>query len=238
MFGAGRNRGAIARKLGEKFHVFLVDLPNHGDSPWVETLDYESMALSVVDFVRARGIFGDAALLGHSMGGKVGMTLALRESKALARLIVVDIAPVTYHSHSNDEIIDALLALPLDVLKSRGEIDAALAPRIADPMLRSYLLANLRREGNRFVWRINLAGLRTSLPTLLDFPRFDAGVHYDAPTFFIEGARSAYIRAEDRPVIRARFPRARIEIVPEAGHWVHADAPDAVTALVAGFMSE
>ncbi len=238
MFGAGRNWGAIARKLGEKFRVFLVDLPNHGESPWVETLSYHGMARAVADFLRARGIYGDAALLGHSMGGKAGMTLALNDSNALARLIVVDIAPVPYHSHFNDEIIDALLALPLDVLKSRGEIDAALAPRIADPMLRSYLLANLRREGERFAWRINLAGLKASLPALLDFPKFDSGTCFDGPTLFIEGERSDYIRAEDRPIIRARFPAARIEIVPNAGHWVHADAPDSVTALVAKFMLE
>ena len=238
MFGAGRNWGAIARKLGEKFNILLVDLPNHGDSPWVETLTYDGMALTVADFLHARGIYGDAALLGHSMGGKVGMTLALGDPNALSRLIVVDIAPVTYHSHSNDEIIDALLALPLDALKSRGEIDAALAPSIADPMLRSYLLANLRREGDRFVWRINLAGLKKSLPALLDFPHFDASVCFDAPTLFIEGERSAYIRDEDRPLIRARFPEARIEVVPNAGHWVHADAPDAVSSLVAGLMSE
>lgn len=238
MFGAGRNWGAIARKLGEKFRVFLIDLPNHGESPWVDTLSYEGMARAVADFLHARGIYGDAALLGHSMGGKAGMTLALSDSSALARLIVVDIAPVAYHSHFNDEIIDALVALPLEVLKSRSEIDTALAPRIADPMLRSYLLANLRREGERFTWRINLAGLKASLPALLDFPQFDSGVRFDGPTLFVEGGRSDYIRAEDRPVIFARFPAAHIEIVPDAGHWVHADAPDEVTALIARFMSE
>jgi pimeloyl-ACP methyl ester carboxylesterase len=171
------------------------------------------------------------------MGGKTAMTLGLSDTTALERLIVADIVPVTYHGHANDDIIDALMALPLDRLKSRGEIDAALAPAIADPMLRSYLLSNLRRDGDGFSWRINLAGLKASLPALLDFPRFADGVRFDGPTLFIEGGRSDYIRAEDRSIARALFPKCRFETVPDAGHWVHADAPDAVTALVANFMS-
>ena len=237
MFGAGRNWGAIARKLAERFKIFLVDLPNHGDSPWVDTLNYEIMAEAVADFLRARSIHGAAYLLGHSMGGKTAMTLALSDAAAIERLIVVDIVPVTYRGHQNGEIIDALSALPLDRLKSRNDIDAALAPSIPDPMLRSYLLANLRRDGDSFSWRINLAGLKASLPALLDFPKFPSGAMFDRPTLVIEGGRSDYIRAEDRSVMRALFPRARFETVPDAGHWVHADAPDAVSATVANFIS-
>ncbi len=237
LFGAGRNWGAIARKLAERCKIYLVDLPNHGDSPWVEDLTYESMAASVADFLRARGIHGTACLLGHSMGGKTAMTLALSDPAALQRLIVVDIVPVPYRGHQNAEIIDALAALPLDRLKSRVEIDAALAPSIPDAMLRSYLLANLRRDEDGFGWRINLAGLKTSLPALHGFPTFAAGTQFDGPTLVIEGGRSDYIRAEDRPVMRGLFPQARFETLPDAGHWVHADAPDAVSALITKFIS-
>jgi len=215
----------------------LVDLPNHGDSPWVENLSYESMAAAVADFLLSHGIRGSACLLGHSMGGKTAMTLALSDPGALQRLVVVDIAPVRYRGHGNAEIIDALSSLPLDRLNSRGEIDSALAASISDPMLRSYLLANLRREGDRFEWRINLAGLKASLPALLDFPTLADEVRFDGPTLVIEGGRSDYIRAEDRPVLQARFPAARYEILPNAGHWVHSDAPDAVCALIAAFIS-
>jgi len=104
-------------------------------------------------------------------------------------------------------------------------------------MLRSYLLANLRRDEDGFSWRINLAGLKASLPALHDFPQFAAGTHFDKPTLVIEGGRSDYIRAEDRPVMRALFPLVRFETLPDAGHWVHADAPDAVSALIANFIS-
>jgi len=236
LFGAGRNWGAIARKLAERFNIYLVDLPNHGESPWVESLTYEAMADAVAGFLHTRGIYGDVCVLGHSMGGKTAMTLALSDPDAMQRLIVADIAPVPYRGHANAEIIDALSALPLDRLKSRAEIDAALAPSIPDAMLRSYLLANLRREGEGFSWRINLAGLKASLPALLDFPRFSEGTTFFAPTLVIEGGRSDYIRAEDRPVMRALFPRVRFETVPDAGHWVHADAPDVVSSLIANFM--
>ena len=171
------------------------------------------------------------------MGGKTAMSLALSDPAALKRLIVVDIAPVPYRGHANGEIIDALSALPLGRLKSRGEIDAALAPSIPDAMLRSYLLANLRRDGDRFSWRINLAGLSASLSALHGFPTFAPGTCFDGPTLVIEGGRSDYIRAEDRPVMRALFPQTRFETLPDAGHWVHADAPDAVSALIAKFMS-
>ena len=214
----------------------MLDLPNHGDSPWLDHLTYTAMAETVADFLRARGIYGDAGVVGHSMGGKAAMTLALSDSAAIGRLIVADIAPVPYHGHANRDIIDALLALPLDRLRSRAEIDAALAAEIPNPMLRSYLLANLRRDGDVFGWRINLKGLKDSLPALLDFPAFDPQVHFDAPTLFIEGGRSDYIRSDDRAVIRQRFPNSRVEILPDAGHWVHADAPDEVAALVANFM--
>jgi esterase len=237
LFGAGRNWGAIARRLSDRFKIYLVDLPNHGESAWVDDLSYPTMADAVATFLKARGLYGDCCVLGHSMGGKTAMTLALSDPVAMTRLIVVDIVPVTYRSHANDAIIEALLALPLDRLKSRGEIDAALAPAIPDPMLRSYLLANLRRDEGGFSWRINLAGLKASLPALLDFPSFPATTAYERPCLLIEGGRSDYIRTNDRAIMRARFPRVRIETIPEAGHWVHADAPDAVGGLIADFMS-
>ena len=195
------------------------------------------MAAAVGDFLRARGIYGKACLLGHSMGGKTAMALALSDVDAVQRLIVVDIAPVPYRGHANGEIIDALSALPLDRLKSRTEIDVALAPSIPDAMLRSYLLANLRRDEEGFGWRINLTGLKDSLAALHGFPQFADGTRFDGPTLMIEGGRSDYIRAEDRPVIRALFPNIRFETLPDAGHWVHADAPDAVSALIAQFIS-
>ena len=195
------------------------------------------MATAVGALLRARGLDGRAALLGHSMGGKTAMVLALDRPNAVARLIVVDIAPVAYgHGSVNAEIVAALQALPLDRIASRRDADAALAERIPDAMLRAYLLANLERQGEGFMWRLNLAGLHRSLDALHGFPDFPADSRYDRPTLFLAGAKSDYIRERDWPVIRARFPGARLETVPDAGHWVHAEAPDAVVARITAFM--
>jgi esterase len=237
LFGSARNWGRIARDLSAAFRVYAVDLPNHGDSPWLDTIDYESMADALAGFLDSHGLSGRAAVLGHSMGGKVAMTLALTVPAAVARLIVVDIAPVAYgHAEDNADIIDALLALPLAELKSRTEADAALAAHLPDPVLRPYLLANLTRGSEGFVWKLNLEGLRHSIAALHDFPAFAPEVRYAGPTLFIAGGNSAYIRATRRPEIERLFPAARIEVVPGAGHWVHVDAPDTVTRLVSGFM--
>jgi esterase len=237
LFGSARNWGRIARDLSADFHVYAVDLPNHGDSPWVDKVDYASMAEALAGFLRIHALTGKAAVLGHSMGGKVAMTLALTSSDAIERLIVVDIAPVAYgHARDNTDIIDALLALPLAELTSRKEADTMLAPRLPDPMLRAYLLTNLTREAERFVWKLNLEGLRRSIDAIHGFPNFGLDVHYDRPSLFIAGEKSAYVRATRRPEIQRLFPAARIETVPGAGHWVHAEAPEAVVALVTDFM--
>ena len=237
LFGSSRNWGRIARGLGARFHVFALDLPDHGGSPWIETSGYEIMADALATFLRAHDLAGRATVLGHSMGGKVAMTLALGQQQALARLVVVDIAPVAYgHGQTNADIIDALQALPIATLASRHDADAVLAARIPDPMLRAFLLANLERQGERFVWQLSLEGLRRSLPALHGFPSFAPDVRYQGPTLFIAGERSDYIRDEGRAAIRARFPMARLETVPGVGHWVHVEAPDAIVALITRFM--
>ena len=237
LFGGARNWARIARDLATRFHVYAVDLPNHGESPWVDSVTYEGMAEAMAEFLRARGIAGGVTLLGHSMGGKVAMTLALTSPGDVARLIVVDIAPVAYdHARTNRHILEALRSLPLAGLASRKEADAALAPAIPDPMLRSFLLANLSRDDDRFVWRINLDGLANSLPALHGFPQFPPEARYDGPTLFIAGERSDYVGDADVATIRKRFPNARIETLPGAGHWVHADAPDAAVRLVSEFI--
>jgi pimeloyl-ACP methyl ester carboxylesterase len=237
LFGGARNWGRVARDLATEFHVTAVDLPNHGESPWQDRVTYEDMAEAMAEFLRARGIAGTATLLGHSMGGKVAMTLALRSPRDVARLIVIDIAPVAYdHARTNTHIIEALRSLPLARLASRKEADAALAAEIPDPMLRGFLLANLARENDRFVWRINLDGLANSLPALHGFPELPADARYEGPTLFIVGERSDYVAESDKATIRRRFPSARIEAVAGTGHWVHADAPDAVVRLVSDFI--
>lgn len=235
MFGSARNWAGIARRLAATHRVLSVDLPNHGDSPRAESITYESMAADVSELTAQETPAG-AALLGHSMGGKVAMTLALTRPEMVTRLIVADIAPVPYgHQDENEAIIDALSALPLDRLKSRAEADAVLARSLEDPVLRSFLLANLTRDGQRFVWKIDLAALKRSLPALHGFPDTDA--RYDGPTLFLRGEKSGYIRDSHRAAIERHFPKARIETVVGAAHWLHADKPDEVFSLVSAFLA-
>ncbi len=211
-----------------------MDLPNHGDSPHEVQITYESMAAEVAALMAELTPEG-AALLGHSMGGKVAMTLALTRPETVTRLIVADIAPVPYgHQDENETIIDALLALPLDRLNSRAEADAALARSLEDPVLRSFLLANLTREEGRFAWKIDLAALKRSLAALHGFPGIDA--RYEGPTLFLRGEKSGYVRDSHRAAIERHFPKAQILTVGGAAHWLHADKPDEVFSLISAFL--
>jgi pimeloyl-ACP methyl ester carboxylesterase len=150
------------------------------------------------------------------------------------RLIVADIAPVVYgHQDENASIIDALLDLPLDRIKSRAEADSALAAKLDDPTLRAFLLANLARGPGGFQWKIDLAALKRSLPALHGFP--DLPSHYDGPTLFLRGEKSGYVRDSHRPAINRYFPNARIETIAGAAHWLHADKPDEVFGLISAF---
>ena len=234
LFGSARNWAAVARRLSASHRVISVDLPNHGESPSATHLTYQSMAEAVAELM-ARETPRGAALLGHSMGGKVAMTLALTRADLVTRLIVADIAPVPYgHQDENDSIIDALLGLPLAQIRSRAQADTALAEKIGDPLLRSFLLANLIRDGDGFAWKIDLAALKQSLPALHGFPELAA--RYDGPTLFLRGEKSGYVRDSHKAAIEHYFPKARIETVAGAAHWLHADKPDEVFSLVSGFL--
>ncbi len=235
LFGSGRNWTRIARSLSQSWQVHALDLPNHGDSPWTETSDYPAMAATVTDYLDEAGI-EHAVLVGHSMGGKVVMTLALTRPERLTRLVVVDIAPVAYE-HSNLSYVRAMQALDLSRIARRAEADGLLLPAIADAGIRAFLLQNLVPGAEGYRWRLNLATLGASMQAIQGFPEDLLTRSFASPTLFLTGAQSDYVGPQDTSLIRSLFPAARIETVPDAGHWVHAENPAGFLAALEGFLA-
>ncbi len=231
LFGSQRNWAGIAKSLAREREVVVPDLRNHGDSPHVDAHGYADLAGDLGALIADEG--GAADVLGHSMGGKAAMVLALTEPARVRRLVVADIAPVAY-DHDQQVYLDAMAELDLAGLASRTEADARLAPAVADPRVRAFLLTSLDLRARPPRWRINLAALDRAMPGILDFPGTVAT--FDGPALFISGARSDYVRPEHRPAILARFPDATFAVLESTGHWLHAEAPEAFVTEVRRFL--
>jgi esterase len=236
LFGSGRNWATIAQRLATRYQIVAFDLRNHGASPWAPTMDYAEMAEDVHAAMRARG-HTQYMLIGHSMGGKVAMIVALTRATAVERLIVVDIAPVAYPV-SYLGYVRAMQALDLGAITRRSEADALLADTIRDPSERSFLLQNLVRGDGKPRWRLNLVALETALPALAGFPVFPPNTSYAGPTLFIAGGKSLALRPRHKPAIKALFPNAVVARIENAGHWVHAERPEMFLALAEPFLGE
>lgn len=240
LLGAARNWMAIAKRLGEDHEIHALDLRNHGRSPWVDGMSYRAIAADIARYIEGRSL-GAPVVIGHSMGGKTGMALALDAPDAVGKLLVADIAPVAYERHGRSSFLDyigAMAALDLGTIERRADADAALAPAIEDRAVRGFLLQNLvadEAEGG-FRWRCNLAGLAAGMADILDFPTALDGKTYDAPTLFLTGADSNYVRSDHRSRIRSLFPTARFASLKNAGHWLHADQPRPFMAAVRTFV--
>ena len=235
LFGSGRNWASIAKRLGAHHRVIAFDLRNHGASPWADTMGYAEMAEDVRASLAALGV-RRASLLGHSMGGKVAMMAALRDPDMVERLIVADIAPVAYQAR-HSRLAAALAALDLADVRRRADADARLQAAVPDPAERAFLLQNLVFDGGAVRWRINLEAIEREMPTLVGFPPLPLGIAYNGPSLFIGGERSDYLRPEHEPEIRLLFPNARIVRIPEAGHWLHIEQPEAFLKQVETFLN-
>jgi esterase len=236
LFGAGRNWATIAQRLATRHRVIALDLRNHGASPWADAMDYPAMAGDVRTAMLARG-HRRYALIGHSMGGKVAMVAALTDPDAIERLVVVDIAPVTYPVPYLG-YVRAMRALDLGSITRRGEADTLLADAVRDPAERSFLLQNLVFGDGSPRWRLNLATLEAELPVLAGFPSFLPKRSYGGPALFIAGGKSLSLRPRHEPAMQALFPNAVSARIDDAGHWVHAERPEAFLALVEPFLAE
>jgi len=232
LLGSSSNWRSIARRLSAQHRVFALDLPNHGDSPHVPRMSYPAMAADVRAFLDTHAI--DAAtIIGHSMGGKVAMRLALDAPQRVHRLVVVDIAPTPSH-HDHLPWLRAMADLDLSRVSRRADAEHMLADAVPDPGMRGFLLQNLTSTPGGFAWRVNLEAIEASLPALLDFPVDPQAQPFRGESLFVRGARSDYVLPEDEPVILELFPGAQIVTVEGAGHWVHAEQPERFLTAIHG----
>ncbi len=234
LFGAAQNWRSLGKRMAKKRRVIAVDMRNHGDSPRDADAGYPAMAADLAETIRAEA-GGRADVLGHSMGGKAAMALALSAPETLGRLIVADIAPVAY-DHAHGDYIAAMRTLDLDRVARRSDADPLLAPAIPEPPLRAFILQNLVIENGRARWRPNLDALEAGMEALLSFPDALPREAWDGPALFLRGGASDYVADRHRDAIAARFPAARIETIEGAGHWLHAEKPEPFVAAVERFL--
>jgi esterase len=216
--------------------VYVLDLRNYGQSSHADSMTYAEMAADVAKFLQQQGL-DKVLVLGHSMGGKVAMQLALDQPESVRALVVADIAPVSYEGE-HDRIFDGLCAIDLEVIQSRADADTILADYVDDELVRQFLLSNLVRDsgaGGQFQWRINLPVLRECYDALRAAPQSEGS--YPGPVLFLRGDRSNYVQADHREIILRLFPRAELKTLMQAGHWLHAEKPDSFNRLVSEFLA-
>lgn len=259
LFGRGKNFTRIAKGLEPECTSLLVDLPNHGRSDWTEEFDYRAMADHVAATLRADfAAAGPVDVIGHSMGGKVAMVLALRHPELVDRLVVEDISPVGTEAAKSrdaesddaesagaddagsggsefDHLLSSLRALDLGSVTDRAAADEALSESIPTRTVRGFLLQNLRSGDDGLFWEPNLELLHASLPVIGGFPEL-GDARFDHPVLWVGGTRSDYIRPEYGEAMRALFPRTTRMMIKDAGHWLHSEKPEEFIAVLRGFL--
>lgn len=235
LFGSGDNWRGIGRALADRFRIHLLDLPNHGRSPWLDNPELPTLAAAVDEWASGHGL-QRYRLLGHSMGGKVAMQMALnRQAANIERMIIVDIAPKQYASRHQD-IFAGLKSINLDRVSDRKAADKELEPYVGDASIRQFLLKSLATKDGRLYWRFNLEILEKRYDAIGKAPAVTAP--FRQPTLFIKGQNSDYMVVEDREPIKKLFPNASSKLIDGAGHWPHAEKPSIFTKIVGDFLSQ
>lgn len=229
LYGSGRNWSVIAKRLSDVAHLYTVDLRNHGLSPHTATHSYPELAQDLAELIAHLGT--PMRLVGHSMGGKATMTLALTQPDLVPGMIVADIAPAPY-THSQMPFIHAMQAVDLSTVSRRSDAEAQLAAQGVEPALCSFFTQSLDLTEKR--WRLNLDTLAAEMDKIMSFP--DLTGTYEKPVLFLTGAQSDYVRPAHRPAIKTLFPKARFAKLRDAGHWLHADQPRAFEGAVRAFL--
>lgn len=233
LLGSLDNWATLARRLADHFHVYTFDARNHGRSSHSSVMSYDAMVEDVRTFMRDHSL-ASAYLLGHSMGGKTAMQCAVMYPELVDKLIVVDIAPKAY-GRRHDHIFEALCSLDLRMYSHRQEVEEALAVKIPEPATVHFLLKNLARdETGKFKWKMNLPALKRHYDEISKGTPLPA--RFDKPSLFVRGGRSTYILDDAKKLIKHFFPRSTILTVKNAGHWVHADAPDDLFEIILTFL--
>lgn len=233
LFGSASNFRSLARAYAEYYSVYCLDLRNHGASPHDEDVSLPAMAHDLLDFMMEQNI-PSASIMGHSLGGKVAMQLALNHPEKIDKLILGDIAPVKY-PHHHSRIFEGLRAVPLDQISSRKEAGLILKDYVEEAGVRLFLLTNLvRAEAGGFRWRVNIEALEKNYDHIAAAPE---GRPFHGPTLFIRGQLSHYITDENRPGLERLFPNADMATIAEAGHWLHAEKPQEFSTLLLDFLA-
>jgi esterase len=233
LFGSSNNWLGIIKYLQDEFHILAPDLRNHGRSPHHDLMNFPVMGedlLRLFDLLSLDSLH----LLGHSMGGKTAMWLALHYPERINKLIVADTAPVTYHNRFKS-IFQGLKSLSLDQIQSRETADQILSQWVEERVVRQYLLQNLLKQPNGWSWRFNLCGLEDAMPALLGFPEVE-GNAFAGDVLFIHGERSDYVAEAYQDKIAQLFPHYRQRVLHNAGHWLYAEQPDSFAQAVLAFL--
>jgi pimeloyl-ACP methyl ester carboxylesterase len=225
LFGSSANWRSVARALTSSHRVLCVDLRNHGHSPWADSMDYLEMADDVRTLIARQGL-SCPTVVGHSMGGKTAMALALTSPASVGNLVVVDIAPVPYADRFTP-YVEAMRSIDAAATASRTEAQRRLAERLPDPATAPFLLQNLVSRNDHFDWRLNLAAIGLSVPALSAFPTALLGCRFTGPVSLIRGGASDYVAEADLEAFENLFPGFEAHTIEHAGHWVHAEKPEA-----------
>ncbi|WP_111976492.1 alpha/beta fold hydrolase [Algibacillus agarilyticus] len=233
LLGSLDNLNMVARSFNKQFRTISVDLRNHGSSAHLNPMDYPTLAQDVFETLDALAI-DDFTVLGHSMGGKVAMQMALQSPARIERLIVADIAPITYPER-HQQIFNGLNAINLSTIKNRTDADITLAKHVTEPGVRQFLLRNLVKEPNGFNWKMSLNNIMAGYQDVIGFPTLQT--QYTKPTLFIKGGASEYITREHQTATLALFPSATAKVIQGAGHWLHAEKTVIFNKIVHDFLS-
>lgn len=233
LFGSLDNWQTLAKSFSQHFKVYIVDQRNHGKSPHSTIFDYPTLANDLTNFIQQNQLT-NSYIIGHSMGGKVAMQFALEHPEKLSKLIVVDIAPKAYSSH-HDLILETLNNFPIEKITSRKEAEDIMAQNIEDFSVRQFLLKNLDRiTDGKYQWRMNLPTITQCYDNILS--AIKSNNIFNKHTLFIKGGKSAYIKEEDIFEIKRLFPDSTIKTISNAGHWVHAEEPEAFYKTALDFL--
>jgi len=234
LFGSLENLNMVAKGLADNFCITNIDVRNHGHSFHERNMNYPDLAQDVIDTLDHLAI-DNTAILGHSMGGKIAMQVALDFPNRVNKLIIADIAPVTYPPH-HAKIIDGLLSLDLCQLKNRKEADKQLAHFVEEVGVRQFLLRNLTTKDGVLSFKCHLQNIADCYKQIIC--GYQGSKHYDKPTLFIKGGNSNYIGSEHRTIISTLFPSSKAKIIQGAGHWLHAEKTSAFNKIVNNFLLE
>ncbi len=237
LFASGRTWQSQARRLSSaaERQVFTLDLRNHGATEHSSRMGYECMAQDVLQFCDERQL-REVVLLGHSMGGKVAMILALAHPERCRALIALDIAPVAYSGNYAD-VFAGFKAVAQAAVTSRREANEILARLLPDEMTRQFILTNLINREGKLAWRLNVHAIQAAMPELASFPPHLKSLRYLGPAMFLKGEKSAYITEKGATAIRTLFPRAEIISIQNAGHWLNVEAPEAMQSEIVRFLN-